>query len=1190
MGRVTWQKLILRGFGRYREEKALGFAEGLNVYVAPNEEGKSTLVMGLVAVLYGLPGSSDPAAFGKARYQNWDGSPEFSGELQFSVDGQDYLIRRDFTSDRIALLRREGERWAEMAGGEHRARARRPNLPYTQALASLVGLESRDLFVATFCLSQPLVRVSNLDDDVLRLLSGSATSYQKALEVLAVSLKELTRYTADRGVTRGNQRSARKLEQLDEEIVSLQTALEQHREALDALPTLQEELARRQEQRQELSVRLREKEAALRAWGEWRAMRVRYDSVLQEQSRLEKALEAARDLAGRENELRRELTLEYPEMRETTADTGSALGSLKELQERIEAREEEMAATAQALAGRREEIDAVQARLREEFAAVDGRADLPRKHRELVLRLQQREELMAQLTSARRAGEKARAELAALDEWEKLSFSPAALLPERRRLAQNLLQEWEEYLDTLREIRALDEELAGNLAWFETASPQALEACRDYPAEKEKKARKREQAETALERARERLSQHENERQAWRQEFGPLAELGEEAARAVEEKLAGWREKKRLAEKKDQQVRRGGEDVAPWRRPWAWAAALLVLFLAFAAWPLAVVAALAWGLWWWRRRRRLAREAAQALAAIEREIGEREAALDELERRYPFLAGWGETELVWAQERVRLSRAREQALAAQEQGLPGPDEVAALEEALAQAREEEDELESLTREPRTSFSDVAQGYARWQLVKGRRRELHHRLLAWARNEFGCDPDGVGACPLDRAGERWQQEAGLAAIAGVPVATIGELAGWLAGLDEAWWGQALDRAAAWEKASQEFKTARDTEASLTSPGDEGISVLERLEQAITALRQEVAPFDEGVSPEELQDRVGAGQELRARLQSLLALARQEEQRLESMKAELEGWQEKRDKLAQDLAQVLAAAGGRVQPALERWQDYEKKKARAGILAQNLVALLQGQGASSVDELRTKALDTANQAAQILARWQEVIAAHPGLPEAGLEVDVEEAYNSLAREVEQLGQQADEHGNEIDSLRARITTLVGAVPINLAAGEEQLAELRRAKEQVELEVEALTLAYHELSRAAQEFQATHRQRLAERATENFALLAGGEGRRVEIGEDFHIYVSLDDGKTAEVPQLSQGAQDQLYLALRLAIADLLSQDLVMPFIFDDSFLNFDERRLGFTRQAIQRLSTERQVVLFSHRQEFLDWLSG
>lgn len=1189
MGRVTWQKLVLRGFGCYREEKTLEFEEGLNVYVAPNEEGKSTLVMGLIAVLYGLPSTSDPAAFGKARYQNWDGSTEFSGELAFRVDGRDYLIRRDFASDRIALLRREGARWAEIAGGEHRARARRPNLPYIQALADLIGLESRELFVATFCLSQPLVRVSNLDDDILRLLSGSATSYQKALEILAASLKELTRYTSDRGVTRGNQRSARKLEQLDEEIASLQIALEQHREALDALPSMQEELARKQDQRQELLVRLREKEAALRAWGEWRAMRLRYDGALKEQSRLEQALDQSRDLAKRENELRQELAFSYPEMQAAPPETGSALGSLKELEEKIETRKEEVAAAARALAGQQEEIEALQARLREEFAAVDGRPDLLQKHRELVLRLQQREELLAQLASARRAQELARAQLAGLSEWEKLGSSPAALLPERRRLAQTLLQEWAEYQDTLQEIRTLDAELAGDLAWFETASPQALEACRDYPAEKEKRARKREQAEAALQKARERLTQHESDRQAWRQEFGPMAELGEEAARAVEEKLALLQERKRLAEKA-REVRQGKEAVAPWQRWWAWVGALLVLFLTFTAWPLAVAVALACGLWWWLGRRRQAREAGQALAAIEQEMGKNEAAMGELERYYPFLAGWGETDLIRAQERWQLCRARKQALEAQEQGLPGPEEVAALEEALARARAEEEELDSLTRDLRMALSDVAQGYARWQLVKGRRQELHQRLLAWARNEFGCDADAVSAFPLSRAGERWQKAADLAAATGAPVATVGQLVTWLAGLDEAWWDQALARAAAWERASQELKTACDTEASLTSPGGEGTSVLERLERAIAALRQDVAPFDEGVSQEDLQALVSTCQELRARLQSLLALAQQEEQRLESMKAELAGWQEQRDKLTQDLAPLLGAAGGRVQLALERWQDYEKKKARADLLAQNLVACLAGQGVTSVDELRTKALDTANQAAQILARWQEVIAAHPGLPEANLEVDVEEAYNALAREVEQVARQVEELGNEIDGLRARITRLVGAVPMNLAAGEERLAELRREKEQVEVEVEALTLAYHELNRAAQEFQATHRQRLAERATENFAILAGVAGRRVEIGEDFHIYLSLDNGKTAEVVQLSQGAQDQLYLALRLAIADLLSGDLVLPFIFDDPFLNFDERRLEFARQAIQRLSTERQVLLFSHRREFLNWLPG
>ncbi|NLG69521.1 MAG: hypothetical protein GX496_08180 [Firmicutes bacterium] len=73
-----------------------------------------------------------------------------------------------------------------------------------------------------------------------------------------------------------------------------------------------------------------------------------------------------------------------------------------------------------------------------------------------------------------------------------------------------------------------------------------------------------------------------------------------------------------------------------------------------------------------------------------------------------------------------------------------------------------------------------------------------------------------------------------------------------------------------------------------------------------------------------------------------------------------------------------------------------------------------------------------------------------------------------------------------------------------------------------------------------------------------------------------------------QLSKGAQDQLYLSLRLAIADLMASDLRLPFIFDDPFLNCDDERLRRIRETLDAIAAGgRQVLLFSHRPDFTTW---
>ena len=60
MAGVIWHSVSLTGFGPYAEKTTYTFPAGLGVLVAPNESGKSTLVAGLMATLYGLPAGGSP--------------------------------------------------------------------------------------------------------------------------------------------------------------------------------------------------------------------------------------------------------------------------------------------------------------------------------------------------------------------------------------------------------------------------------------------------------------------------------------------------------------------------------------------------------------------------------------------------------------------------------------------------------------------------------------------------------------------------------------------------------------------------------------------------------------------------------------------------------------------------------------------------------------------------------------------------------------------------------------------------------------------------------------------------------------------------------------------------------------------------------------------------------------------------
>ena len=64
------------------------------------------------------------------------------------------------------------------------------------------------------------------------------------------------------------------------------------------------------------------------------------------------------------------------------------------------------------------------------------------------------------------------------------------------------------------------------------------------------------------------------------------------------------------------------------------------------------------------------------------------------------------------------------------------------------------------------------------------------------------------------------------------------------------------------------------------------------------------------------------------------------------------------------------------------------------------------------------------------------------------------------------------------------------------------------------------------------------------------------------------------------LSQGAWDQLYLAVRLAICELvLPAAKQVPLILDDALANFDDQRCAAALDWLLQASRERQILLFT-----------
>ena len=153
------------------------------------------------------------------------------------------------------------------------------------------------------------------------------------------------------------------------------------------------------------------------------------------------------------------------------------------------------------------------------------------------------------------------------------------------------------------------------------------------------------------------------------------------------------------------------------------------------------------------------------------------------------------------------------------------------------------------------------------------------------------------------------------------------------------------------------------------------------------------------------------------------------------------------------------------------------------------------------------------------------------------------------------------------------------------ETQLTRLRQ-------EYDALALAMEVLSQANTTLQNRFSPALGQRSAEIFRQLTLGKYDKVLLSRDFSLSAeSADDPAMHGVEFLSQGAADQLYLAVRLAICDMvLPEENAAPLILDDALMSFDDERLHAALDYLLHEGEKRQIILFTCQKREQDYLCG
>jgi uncharacterized protein YhaN len=162
--------------------------------------------------------------------------------------------------------------------------------------------------------------------------------------------------------------------------------------------------------------------------------------------------------------------------------------------------------------------------------------------------------------------------------------------------------------------------------------------------------------------------------------------------------------------------------------------------------------------------------------------------------------------------------------------------------------------------------------------------------------------------------------------------------------------------------------------------------------------------------------------------------------------------------------------------------------------------------------------------------------------------------------------------------------------LASYIERSERTKNRIEVLERELATLELTAQCIEEARYNVLVSKLEVLNKRTSKILEDLTSGRYSRVRFDRSnlkFEVW-SDDKGEWLDPEKwLSAGTMDQIYLAARLALADLVSEEKNSILILDDPFASYDEKRLENAMKVLRELSENHQILLLTSQDHYDKW---
>ena len=297
------------------------------------------------------------------------------------------------------------------------------------------------------------------------------------------------------------------------------------------------------------------------------------------------------------------------------------------------------------------------------------------------------------------------------------------------------------------------------------------------------------------------------------------------------------------------------------------------------------------------------------------------------------------------------------------------------------------------------------------------------------------------------------------------------------------------------------------------------------------------------------------------------------REETYEALVAGMEEAQEQV-KELQQRILWLAGQFQPVADLGQAEEQMTRLEGILEAASEVQTKIQSLQVLDQGDYAGMTVAGMVEQEAQLTQQI---HQLSPEKEPETLSEEELERLRRRSQQAGEEAQQRRESAALLQQECVRLSQMeTPAQL---DNRLSQIQGQIRELENRLGSLELARSVLSQAEGEMRQSFGPLLNQKTGDLLRRLTGGKYDRVLINKNLELSVQENQSVMSRPWQsLSSGTVDQSYLALRLAISELLDEKN-LPVLLDDVLIQYDDRRTQLAVEFLADYSHQRQVLFFT-----------